>query len=518
MSIPYTDSFINTKIFSNYFKELCQNFVPPYRDDNVSINKFRIESNNRILNFLFEMQRLIKEKKCDIEVFKNEVCQLQRLSILHIEVFWYIDVCNIIKLNSFIRFHEEKKNIEVIQHLADSIFNRLIEYESNSTSIRKEVLLAYMKAVFATESAQQEELESSVRKVIMNLISENLKEFYHFESVGDVCCTKKYLSMSKFIQLLEEADIADIIIRSCVYFILKKLLQSTPQTIKRLFQTQESVKNNVKNQRISEFYSVIFKYILLDELIEILRNFFLTNPKSINTIYLLSLITYLGQCHQDGWTKLKNLSRIILKESFQNMCSRLMSLVFIIARQSCFEKTKTCFGTYTNWFTHTFSSESCTQIKSHENNKFFFDYLSNLVSIDPVYYTKIHLNKCPKVPLNYQYLVHDYVTLVETKLSDLNVSTDLGLFENPTEKSAAANDVDKVIEHFEATNTILGTVFQAAMFNKRYYEKKFLVELLSKFESENSSRHKVIIKLNSLGKIPNAAFKKYKTLEKNFKE
>ena len=82
----------------------------------------------------------------------------------------------------------------------------------------------------------------------------------------------------------------------------------------------------------------------------------------------------------------------------------------------------------------------------------------------------------------------------------MNKSIELGFFENTGEKSFAEFD--------EIPHCIL----EASMFNKSCYEKKFLPEMMNNFEGKNSTRHKFIVKLHSLGKIANSVFISYKHL------
>lgn len=517
MNITFNESIINSKILVNYFKGLCKNFVPPYKDQYGSINRCRAEINFKITQFLSQIVRLINEGKCDAKTFKNEILNITAANLVHLETLWYLEVYDLISLHEIICYYEGEKNEKVIECIGKSLFQNILEYKSNKSTLRRKVITAYMKVIFKCKSdeSQDKDLQSFLGKTVLSLISSHLQEYYKSEDPHNLFILENNIDLLDLIELFSDAKLDSVTINFIFNTFVAYLLQGSFQTIKSIFITQENSKSDINNKKVYKFFTVIFNYCELDDLMNQLNFLVLEKSKPINWNNMLSCITSIGMSYQDGWTKLKSLCDEILCQSFQKLDTKLLSFAFLIARQACFYKPKHCFPGYLQWFTSTFSTASLTSITSREICILFFNFLTDLIRTDSVYYLKVHLNRTPSVPLDCQSIADKYIALVKVQLCDLNASTDLGFCENSTEKSAATFDVENVISHFEQTNSILNSVFQASMFSKNYFENKFLVELLSKFEGKKSARHKIILKLNALGKIPKPAFKKYKTLEKN---
>ncbi|KAK6628350.1 hypothetical protein RUM43_002162 [Polyplax serrata] len=491
---------------------MCKNFTPPYKSDCVSINRSRCEINKKILSFFTEVKRLVIEKKCNLETFKLDILNINKLNLVHLEILWYLEEYSLISLSEIIQHYEDMKNDELIKHISEQVIAIISAHTPSDSVIKTKMTKCYLKTIFSNMSNLESlNVKYSIQQNILQFIVTCFTDYYASEA-QDMFPLFNKVKPEDLVLILNEAELEVSVLNLLYDKIIGSLLEGSPQSVKNIFKAQENLESKLKEGRVYQFLTTISKHCEVNRLINVLKIKLYDSSKTINWNNALSLIVFLGTNYPEGWKMLKSLCEDILKEAFLKLEVKLLASAFVIARQGCSEKPKNAFQSYTQWFSSTFSSKSRTSISSRKTCLFFIDMLTDLVTVDSVKYLKVHINKTPYVPADCTPILDEYVNLVKNQLIDMNASTELGICENTTEKSTAAFDVETVVKHFETTNTVLNSVFQAAMFNRNYYEKKFIVELLSKFDGKNSARHKLIQKLNTFGKIPKSAFNKYKKL------
>lgn len=479
----YQETVLNSKILAVKFRELCREFEPPVYRKNSERNA-RIKGNNiRVINFLHQLSKLFKKGKCDSEAFHKEIL---KIDCLELEILWYLQICEVISLAQYVAMHESIRNENVIKNISTNVIQRCMDYKLHESNYFKEIIAEFLIVIFNHEQSLYCHFTNSIIDEMKK--SEEFNEIFVFEFLNSLPINKD-------------------LVKKFLMNVLKALLIRKESNIQDIVPLQQYYKEKDLNGK-GEFFKFIFEYFNSDEIFFIISEVVSNHPNWEN---LLIFISHYAVTYKDGFIHLKNLISNLINQSFQNSDERSLASAFLLARQCCFHKNS-LFPSYLQWFSSTFSSESSRPINTKQNCEFFFNFLNNLVECDLPCYLRIHINRVPHVPIDCQSILSDYIKLVKTRLFDLNESIELGFFENTGEKSSAEYDVQYALELFENNNEIPHCILEANLFNRAYYEKKFIPQLVSKFDGKSSTRHKFIVKLHSLGKIANSVFINYKHL------
>lgn len=495
----YSDSVINAKVFASAFRELCCNFIKPLKSPDWRINVKTANCNKEVINFLTKIHESIWRGRCDEKIFMQQVFKISLTLAVPIEIWWYIMKCRLMTdENMFIMLNQSDNHV-VAKHITRSLFQNIFLDERQNSEILNNMNYDFMKILLMQKSmCDPHESDCFVYSSFLQELSS------HFMSNK-----KAFQSMDndRFYDTLKTLSLDNLIIGSFICNFIEISLQGNELSLDEILHTSETFLKSEKLTCKKELK--ILNFIDLHELVELLKKIFISGLKPVNWDSLFFLLTCMINHFEHAYTEMKSLINYLLEEALTNLKKDLLLYVFILARHCSFPPGPN-FPTYLQWFSSTFSSESSRPVNSKERSILFMDFLTEAAKYDASCYLKVHINRVPKLPIEYSSLVNDYVKLVKTILIDLNESTELGIFENISNKTSAEFDVETVLSIFSGTNEVPKCVLEATVFCKVYYENKFLVTLLSKFEGENSVRHKFILKLNELGKVPNAMFLKYK--------
>lgn len=76
-------------------------------------------------------------------------------------------------------------------------------------------------------------------------------------------------------------------------------------------------------------------------------------------------------------------------------------------------------------------------------------------------------------------------------------------------------DIVKVLESFKSTGQVMRVVLEASVFRQKYFLDTFLKTLMYSQSVDNQLRDSFIEKLNSMNKIPNNIYTKWKQEQKS---
>lgn len=236
----------------------------------------------------------------------------------------------------------------------------------------------------------------------------------------------------------------------------------------------------------------------------------------VNWSHVLWCLSHLLIHHSQTQLCLTDLLSRLLSSAFDGYDVEKMITLFLLSRQASLEGPAV-FPSYRDWFKLSFGGSSSYHAKSKKSSVFLLKFLSDLVPYEPPQYLKVHVMHPPFIAGKYRSLLHEYVSLVKTRLRDLKVSLEeTGIFEEVNGSAAvlecpAQQDVEKALTLFMTSNKIPATLIEASIFRRPYFLSRFLPALLAPrvLPVKSDARMMFIEALRKADKIPAALYTSY---------
>ncbi|GFW41691.1 fanconi anemia group A protein homolog [Trichonephila clavipes] len=190
----------------------------------------------------------------------------------------------------------------------------------------------------------------------------------------------------------------------------------------------------------------------------------------------------------------------LIQSSFQCFNQRNLEKVLLIGRQVALNSYELFPVAYKRWLMTHF--KDCLNMKNAQTFAFFIQVMSYLVPYERnVDIVKIGLERFFNVPQECQCIYNDYITLLKTRIQDLEPH------------SLPEEIINKLLFLYANTGKIPAYIMEISFMRKHYFLNEFLPVLLTPrvVPSFPDLREKFIEELYRIGKISSVMFQNYRT-------
>ncbi|GFR32937.1 fanconi anemia group A [Trichonephila clavata] len=415
--------------------------------------------------------------------FQDLICNAPDLQI---DVLWNLHVLQILPLDVYLqKLYTQNTYRDFMQTVSNLCLMDCCK--NDATAFVQTGILSYFisKAYGGTREEIEKICASVVRAVFRDLC---------FLRKGDITEGR----MATFFSLWKCGLLERKSLHEFCNFALQQFMKEPIITIVEAIAVQENCKNLEEPFHLTPVIEKIVKTLKSDTVASLLLD--VKSGDISNWENYVVVLDVFIKTHKEVSVSISEYVSELIKSSFQ--CSNQSNLekVLLIGRQVALNSCELFPVAYKKWLMTHF--KDCLNMKNAQAFTFFIQVMSYLIPYERnVDIVKIGLERFFNVPQECQSIYNDYITLLKTRIQDLEPH------------SLPEEIINKLLFLYADSGKIPAYIMEISFMRKHYFLNEFLPVLLTPrvVPTFPDVREKFIEELYSKGKIPSVMFQKYRT-------